>query len=118
MWRATSCRRWPEDMDSIADPEATAEILQEENSGLLTELDLLVAGQQMLSEGYMLDENGDFSLQTEEHWSELGEFLFDTGLLTDRDGKPLDEQPDWSEFFTNEYSNTCRLRSAYCSIQH
>ncbi|MDN6509814.1 MULTISPECIES: ABC transporter substrate-binding protein [unclassified Brevibacterium] len=89
--------------DSIADPEATAEILQEENSGLLTELDLLVAGQQMLSEGYMLDENGDFGLQTEEHWSELGEFLFDTGLLTDRDGKPLDEQPDWSEFFTNEY---------------
>lgn len=89
--------------DSIADPEAAAKILQQENAGLLTETDLLVAGQQLLAEQYMLDENGDFGLQTDTHWRELGEFLFDNGLITDRDGTELKEQPDWSEFFTNEY---------------
>lgn len=89
--------------DAIADPESAAQILQEENAGLLTDLDMLVASQMLLSEQFMLDENGDFGLQTEEHWSELGEFLFDAGLLTGPDGAPLPEQPDWGEFFTNEY---------------
>lgn len=89
--------------DAIADPEGAAEILQEENADLLTDLDLLVESQRMLSEKYMLDEQGEFGLQTEDQWSELGEFLFDAGLLTARDGSPLAEEPDWSEFFTNEY---------------
>ena len=89
--------------DAIADPESAAKILQQENAGLLTDLDLLVESQQLLAEQYMLDENGDFGLQTEEHWRELGEFLFGAGLLADRGGKPLAERPDWSVFFTNEY---------------
>ncbi|KAB1643919.1 ABC transporter substrate-binding protein [Gulosibacter chungangensis] len=89
--------------DAIADPAGAAQILQEENAGLLTDLDMLVASQTMLSEGYMLDEHGEFGVQTEAHWSELGEFLFEAGLLTGPDGAPLTEQPNWSEFFTNEY---------------
>ncbi len=89
--------------DSVEDPEAAAKILQEENAGLLTDLDMLVESQEMLADKYMLDDNGDFGVQTEEHWSELGQFLFDSDLLTDNNGKPLDEQPAWSEFFTNEY---------------
>ena len=89
--------------DSVEDPEAAAKILQEENAGLLTDLDMLVESQQMLADDYMLDDNGDFGIQTEQHWSELGQFLFDSELLTDNNGKPLDEQPEWSEFFTNEY---------------
>ncbi|MDN6535097.1 MAG: ABC transporter substrate-binding protein, partial [Yaniella sp.] len=89
--------------DSVEDPEAAAKILQEENAGLLTDLDMLVESQEMLADKYMLDDNGDFGVQTEEHWSELGQFLFDSDLLTDNNGKPLDEQPAWEEFFTNEY---------------
>ena len=89
--------------DSVEDPEAAAKILQEENAGLLTDLDMLVESQQMLADDYMRDDNGDFGIQTEQHWSELGQFLFDSELLTDNNGKPLDEQPEWSEFFTNEY---------------
>ena len=89
--------------DSVEDPEAAAKILQEENAGLLTDLDMLVESQEMLADKYMLDDNGDFGVQTEEHWSELGQFLFDSDLLTDNNGKPLDKQPAWEEFFTNEY---------------
>ena len=33
----------------------------------------------------------------------IKEFLFDSDLLTDNNGKPLDKQPAWAEFFTNEY---------------
>ena len=89
--------------DSVEDPESAAKILQEENAGLLTDLDMLVESQEMLADKYMLDDNGDFGVQTEEHWSELGQFLFDSDLLTDNNGKPLDKQPAWEEFFTNEY---------------
>lgn len=89
--------------DAIAAPDAAAEMLQQENAGLLTDLDLLVESQRMLSQEYMLDEHGEFGRQTETQWSELGDFLFETGLLVDGDGAPLAEQPDWSTFFTNEY---------------
>ena len=89
--------------DSVEDPKAAAKILHEENSGLLTDVDLLVESQKMLADKYMLDDNGDSGLQTEEHWSELGQFLFDSELLTDTNGKPLAKQPAWEEFFTNEY---------------
>ncbi|MGO1284480.1 MAG: ABC transporter substrate-binding protein [Brachybacterium sp.] len=89
--------------DAIADPKAAAEMLHAENTGLLTDLDLLIESQRMLSEKYMLDENGEFGLQTEEHWTGLGEFFFEAGLLADRDGKPLTEHPDWSGLFTNRY---------------
>ncbi|WP_159499044.1 ABC transporter substrate-binding protein [Microbacterium sp. 18062] len=89
--------------DAIEDPAGTAAILQEENADVLTDLDFLIESQEMLSENYMLDENGEFGYQTEEQWSELGTFLFDAGLLVDADGDPLAEEPDWSEYFSNEY---------------
>ena len=36
-------------------------------------------------------------------WEEFGSFLFDHGFLVDSSGKVLSEEPDWSEYFTNEY---------------
>lgn len=88
---------------AIEDPDAAAGMLQEENASLLTDLDLLVESQRMLSEEFMLDEAGAFGVQTDAQWSELGDFYFDADLLSERDGTPLTERPDWSEFFTNEY---------------
>lgn len=89
--------------DAVEDPAGAARILQERNADLLTDLDMLTRSQQLLAGEYMLDENGEFGLQTEAQWRELGEFLHDAGLLTGHDGKPLAGQPDWSTFFTNEY---------------
>lgn len=89
--------------DAIDDPDTAATILQEENRELLTDLDFLIESQRMLSERFMLDDTGAFGLQTEEHWSELGAFLFDSDLLVDASGTPLSEQPDWASFFTNDY---------------
>ncbi|HMR49474.1 MAG TPA: ABC transporter substrate-binding protein [Arachnia sp.] len=89
--------------DAVADPVEAATILQEENKDLLTDLDFLIESQQLLAEKYMLDESGEFGRQTEKQWSELGAFLFGSGLLVDADGAPRAEQPDWATFFTNEY---------------
>ena len=89
--------------DSVDDPDAAAQILHEENSDLLTDVDFLKRSQRMLAEKYMLDEGGKFGRQTEEHWAELGTFLGEQGLLVDANNKPLTEDPDWSTYFTNEY---------------
>ncbi|MBM9468696.1 ABC transporter substrate-binding protein [Nakamurella sp. YIM 132084] len=89
--------------DAIADPAGAAAILQEENADVLTDLDFLVESQTMLSEQFMLDDQGQFGRQTQEQWDALGAFLFDSGLLVDADGDPLTEAPDWSQYFTNDY---------------
>ena len=89
--------------DSIADPDAAAEILQQENSDLLTDVDFLQRSQRMLVEKYMLDDEGKFGRQTETQWAELGRFLQEQGLLVDDTNTPLSDEPDWNTFFTNDY---------------
>lgn len=89
--------------DAVDNPDEAAEILQKQNPDVLTDLEFLKKSQRMLSEKYMLDENGKFGTQTQEQWSELGQFLFDNKLLVDASNNPLTEAPDWSTYFTNEY---------------
>ena len=89
--------------DAVDNPDEAAEILQKENPEILTDLEFLKKSQRMLSEQYMLDENGKFGHQTEKHWADLGQFLFDNELLVDDANKPLSEAPDWNTYFTNEY---------------
>ena len=89
--------------DAVDNPDEAAEILQKENPEILTDLEFLKKSQRMLSEKYMLDENGKFGHQTQEHWADLGQFLFDNGLLVDASDTPLTTEPDWSTYFTDEY---------------
>ena len=89
--------------DAVDNPDEAAEILQKQNPDVLTDLEFLKKSQRMLSEKYMLDESGKFGTQTQEQWSELGQFLFDNKLLVDASNNPLTEAPDWSTYFTNEY---------------
>lgn len=89
--------------DAVDDPDGAAEILQQENSDLLTDVDFLKRSQRMLSKDYMLDKNGKFGHQTEQQWAELGKFLYDNGLLVDASNKPMTSEPDWSSYFTDEY---------------
>ncbi|WP_019971085.1 ABC transporter substrate-binding protein [Mycobacterium sp. 141] len=89
--------------DAVKDPVAAAAILQQENSDVLTDLDFLTESQKLLSAKYMLDQNGEFGRQTPQQWSELGKFLFDSGLLADADGARLTAEPDWTAYVTDEY---------------
>lgn len=89
--------------DAVEDPDGAAEILQQENADLLTDVEFLKRSQRILSKDYMLDEDGKFGHQTQQQWAELGKFLFDNGLLVDASDTPLSTEPDWSTYFTDEY---------------
>lgn len=89
--------------DAIADPDGSAQILIDANPDVLTEPELVTKSQELLSSDFMLDENGEFGLMTDEQWTGLGEFYLESGLLADVDGNTLTEAPDWSSFYTNEY---------------
>lgn len=89
--------------DAVEDPDGAAEILQQENADLLTDVEFLKRSQRILSRDYMLDEDGKFGHQTQQQWAELGKFLFDNGLLVDASDTPLTTEPDWSTYFTDEY---------------
>lgn len=89
--------------EAVDDPEGAAAILKEENSDVLTDLDFLVESQAILSAEYMLDQNKEFGRQTAQQWSDLGKFLFESGQLANADGVPLNVEPDWTAYFTNEY---------------
>ena len=80
---------------SIDNPDEAAQMLQDENKDLLTDVEMLKKSQRMLAENFMLDDNGKFGRQEEAQWAALAKFFEDKGLL--------DHVDDWSQHFTNAY---------------
>nr|WP_238559073.1 ABC transporter substrate-binding protein [Rhodococcus rhodnii] len=85
------------------DPDAAADLLIAANPGVFTDEELVHESQRMLAERYMRDANGDVGRQTFEQWAGYSGFLYRAGVLTGPDGTPLTSEPDWSEYFTDEY---------------
>lgn len=85
------------------DPDRAAQDLIDANPGAFTDEDLVRDSQRMLAADFMKDANGVVGTQNLETWSGYSGFLFDNGLLAGPDGKTLTQQPNWSEYFTNEY---------------
>ncbi|WP_083979675.1 ABC transporter substrate-binding protein [Demequina salsinemoris] len=80
-------------------PDEAAQILIDANPDVLTEEDLVLQSQEMISADYLLDDNGEVGTQTEAMWADLGAFYYENGLLADADGNALTEEPDWTEFY-------------------
>lgn len=87
---------------AAANPEESAAILMEQNSDVLTEEELVVQSQEMLSADFYTDDEGLVGTQTEAMWADFGSFYYEAGLLADADGNVLTEEPDWTTFFTTE----------------
>jgi ABC-type nitrate/sulfonate/bicarbonate transport system substrate-binding protein len=87
------------------DPDGAAAILVAQNPGVFDGApDLPLASQRFLSEGgYLRDATRRVGAQTLAQWQGYSGFLFDQGLLTGADGKPLRTPPDYAALFTNEY---------------
>lgn len=83
-------------------PDEAAQILMDVNPGFFNDTEMVVESQRMLSEGYLTDDEGRVGTQTLETWQNYGRVLFDDGLLTGPDGRPLTVEPDWSEYFTDD----------------
>jgi ABC-type nitrate/sulfonate/bicarbonate transport system substrate-binding protein len=88
-----------------ADPEGAARILIDENPGVFeanTALPLESA-RFLARNGFYVDADGRVGRQTAGQWAGYSHTLFEMGLLTGPDGKPLAERPDVGSLFTNDY---------------
>jgi ABC-type nitrate/sulfonate/bicarbonate transport system substrate-binding protein len=89
----------------IDDPATAADILVKENPGIFdANPQLPKASQKFLVDGgYLADADHPFGSQTLERWQGYSGFLYDHGILTDADGKPLTAPLDYGSLFTNEF---------------
>jgi ABC-type nitrate/sulfonate/bicarbonate transport system substrate-binding protein len=87
------------------DPDAAAQILIDENTGVFdANPELPKASAALLArDGYYVDANGRVGTQTLEKWRGYSGFLYDQGLLVDENGKPLTAPPDYAALFTNDF---------------
>jgi ABC-type nitrate/sulfonate/bicarbonate transport system substrate-binding protein len=54
-------------------------------------------------DGYYKGTDGKIGPVDAAIWSDYGRFLYSSKLLTGADGKPLTSEPNWANFFTNDY---------------
>ena len=90
---------------AATNPDDAAAILIAQNPGVFdanTKLPLDSA-RFLAQSTYYVDASGAVGRQTLEQWTGFSKFLYDQGLLTDKDGKPLTAPPDYSALFTNDY---------------
>jgi ABC-type nitrate/sulfonate/bicarbonate transport system substrate-binding protein len=89
---------------TVDHPEEAAKILIAANSAFLTDPDLIHASVRTLVEGdYLRSADGKIGLIDPAKIEAMGAFLFASGILKDAEGRALQEEPDFSAWFTNAY---------------
>jgi len=90
--------------EAASDPETAAGILVQQNPGVFdADPGLPLASQEFLDQGgYLVDPAGHVGTQTLAQWQGYSGFLYDQGILTDQDGKPLASPPDYASLFTDD----------------
>lgn len=85
-------------------PDEAADILIRGNQDMLTDEALVRASLKALNDGHFLrDSDGTIGKMRPETMEALGEFLFNAGILHDKDGDVAKEKPDFSTYFTNDF---------------
>ena len=65
-------------------------------------LNYVVVGKERFTLAQAVEDTGA-TLVGKAIWKKYGSFLYSSKLLTGDDGKPLASEPDWNNFFTNDY---------------
>lgn len=85
-------------------PQEAADLLITANPDTLsTATELVHRSADLMATEYFVSDGRPVGAADPHMWEEFGSFLFDHGFLVDSSGKVLSEEPDWSEYFTNEY---------------
>ena len=90
---------------AIQDPAGAAGILVRENPDVFASNPTLPreSTKFLVDGGYLVDASGHVGTQTLEEWTGYSKFLYDQGLLTGKDGKPLGAPPDYASLFTDDF---------------
>ena len=87
-----------------ANPKQAAEILVAANKSELKNPSVVEKGAQLLAaDGYLKNQDGKFGIIDDSKWSSFGNYLFKNRLLNDSKGKPLTQEPNWSDYYTNDF---------------
>ncbi len=85
-------------------PQEAADLLIAANPDTLsTATELVHRSAELMATEYFVSKDRPVGAADPHMWEEFGSFLFERGFLVDSSGKVLTEEPDWSEYFTNEY---------------
>lgn len=85
-------------------PQKAAELLIAANPQTLKNPELVRQSAKELSDGgFYTGKSGEVGPVEKSVWENYGRFLYGSGLLTGPNGKPLSAEPNWSDYFTNEY---------------
>lgn len=90
---------------AVEHPEEAADLLLAANPDTLGTAEELVrrSAELMANDGYLISAERRIGAASPEAWAEFGAFLFEGGFLTGSEGQPLAEEPDWTEYYTDEY---------------
>lgn len=86
-------------------PDEAADLLIAANPDTLGTAEELVrrSTRMLADDGYLVSPERAIGAANPEAWADFGAFLFEGGFLTDRGGSVLEEEPDWSTYYTDEY---------------
>lgn len=85
-------------------PSAAADLLIDANPDTLsTATELVHSSAELMASDYLVTDERPIGFANAQAWEEFGAFLFEEGFLIDSEGNALADEPDWSEYFTNEY---------------
>ena len=90
---------------AAANPDEASDILVAQNPGVFDSNPELpkASAEFMATHGLLVDAAGNAGTQTLDQWTGYSSFLYEQGLLTDAEGKPLAAAPDYASLFTNDY---------------
>ncbi len=88
---------------AVENPDQAADILIAADPELFAGQEELVhASTALLAKDYFVADGIAVGAAQPDYWTDHGAFLLEQGLLTDSDGKPLTQAPDWTEYYTND----------------
>ncbi len=88
---------------AVENPKEAGQILIDANPGVFPDENLVFASAEMLANEFYDDEEGNFGCQTQTRWEEGTDWLFEKGIITGSDGKPVSSAPDFDTLYTTEY---------------